>query len=160
MAQPFSKAVCFLSFASIIKYFRMFYYKPSIQKKNIGLRTDYCRKSNWDVWTEICCYPCNLLKCVPLRVIKADLLSDIVSCHQTPVNLQVDGHQKQTLGKQINLCKKSRVEATRSAFSSRLKSVSFDNNLWSRIKKNPQNTLDNLNKWIYRMERWAPSKCN
>lgn len=44
-----------------------------------------------------CSYPCNLLERNPLRVIKADFLFDKVSSHQTPVDLQVDGHQKQTL---------------------------------------------------------------
>lgn len=68
--------------------------------------------------TIICYYPCNLLECVPLRVIKADLLFDNVGRHQTPVNLQVDGHQKQTLRKQIHLRKKDGVKATQIAFTS------------------------------------------
>lgn len=68
-------------------------------------------------------YPCYLPECIPLRVVKADLLFNNVSGHQTPVNLQVDGHQKQTLRKQIHLYKKDQVKASHSAFSSFLKSV-------------------------------------
>lgn len=51
----------------------------------------------------ICCYPGDLLQSIPLRIVKTDPLSDVVGCHQTPVDLQVDGHQQQTLGKQIHL---------------------------------------------------------
>ena len=53
-------------------------------------------------------YPCDLLQRIPLRVIKADLLCTNISSHETPVNLQVDRHQKKTLGKQIHLCESDR----------------------------------------------------
>lgn len=60
--------------------------------------------SRAQAWTqEGAAYHGHLLQRDTLRVIQADLLLYVVGRHQAPVDLQVDGHQKQSLGKQVYL---------------------------------------------------------
>lgn len=49
--------------------------------------------------------PGHLLQSDTLGVVQADLLLYVVGRHQAPVDLQVDGHQQQILGKKIYLSK-------------------------------------------------------
>lgn len=65
--------------------------------------TSWCQRGGAAGKTQRGIYLRNFVQRVPLRVKETDFLSDDICGDETPVNLQMDGHQQETLGEQINL---------------------------------------------------------
>lgn len=97
------KALFCFSRASFIKYSWIFY----IQKQHC---TSAFSHGVTHQRVGVVCYPCYVLDSIPLRVIEVDFFCNDVGGHQTPVNIEVDRHQQQSLGEQIYLDKDGRKQ--------------------------------------------------